>query len=127
VVRSITVAVKRNKEKTLDVSGHIYAFAALNRGKMLSITQLLENCLGKRACLNVVGIDNFLPTPGIEVGPSPRGSLNCSVDTHLSSSEVRKLTVLVIMTYWILSKPRILVAVEVLFTTSQYISLEKTE
>jgi len=111
----------------LDVSGHIYAFAALSRGKVLSITQLLEDCLGKRACLDVVGIENFFPLLGIEVGPSPRGSLNCSVDTYLSSTEVRNLTVLVIMTYWILSKPRILVAVEVLFTTSQYISLEKTE
>jgi len=112
----------------LDVSGHIYTFAALGRGKVLSITQLLENWLGKRACLDVVAIEIFLPMPGIEVGPSPRSSLNCSVDTHLSSTEVwNLLTFLVIMTYWILSKPRILVAVEVLFTNLEHISLQKTE
>jgi hypothetical protein len=76
--------------------------------------------------MDVVGIENYLPIPGIEVGPSTRSSLNCSVDTHLTSTEVWNLTFLVIMTYRILSKPRILVAVEVLLTTLEYISLKKT-
>jgi hypothetical protein len=119
-VRPITVAVNRNKKKTLDINGQIYAFAALIRGKLLSVTQWLENCWGKRACMDVVGNENFLPMPGIEVGPSTHSSLNFSVDTHLSSTEIRNLTFLVIMAYRILSKPRILVAVAVLLTTLEY-------
>jgi hypothetical protein len=72
--------------------------------------------------MGVVGIENFLPTPGIEVGPSTRSSLNCSVDTHNSLTEF----IMVIMTYRILSRPGILVAVEALLTTLEYISFKET-
>jgi hypothetical protein len=71
--------------------------------------------------MGVVGIENFLPMPDIEVGPSTCSSLNCAVDTHNSLTEV----IMVIMTDRILSKSRILVAVEVLLTTLEYISLKE--